>query len=423
MNYRVIPPDGMLEARVRLPLSKSISNRLLIFNQLTPGGAPRPELADAADTRVMARALDSESAIVNVEGAGTAMRFLTALYAATPGREVTIDGDERMRQRPIGPLVDALRQLGADIEYSGQEGFPPLHIKGRRLRGGTVKVDAGVSSQFVSALLMVAPTMESPVTFDLEGEEVSMPYIKMTTSMMEARGVECRYEAYSIIVEPGQYVPVQSTVEGDWSAASYWYEIAALSAGFITLDNLERDSVQGDRHVADIYQGFCVDTLWEGEEGGIDLQLTPDQAPRLVMDLADYPDLVPSIVVTAVMLGVPFRLTGLGSLRIKECDRIEALVTEMAKVGAELTAEGSTLTWELERHPIGEMPRFATHGDHRMAMALAPVSIFIPGIVIEDAEVVEKSYPGYWQALIDAGFTLLDGDEPMPDIDNEEEDS
>lgn len=421
MNYRVIPPDGMLEARVRLPLSKSISNRLLIIHALTDNAGPLPVLADAADTRVMAEALGSDAAEVNVDGAGTAMRFLTALYAATPGRQVTIDGNGRMRQRPIGPLVDALRKLGADIEYTGQEGFPPLVIKGRRLRGGTVKVDAGVSSQFVSALLMVAPTMESPVTFDLEGEAVSMPYIKMTTSMMEACGVECRYEEYRIIVEPGHYKPVETVVEGDWSAASYWYEIAALSAGFITLDGLTRDSVQGDRHIADIFKSFCVDTLWEGEEGGIDLQLTPDQAPRLVMDLTDYPDLVPSIVVTAVMLGVPFRLSGLGSLRIKECDRLEALVDEMHKIGAELKVENDVLSWELERHPIGEMPWFATHGDHRMAMALAPVSIFIPGIVVEDAEVVEKSYPGYWQALTDVGFSLLDGDAPMPEINNAED--
>lgn len=408
MNYRILPPDEMLQARVALPRSKSVSNRLLVINALTPGALPLPPLADCDDTRVMQTALEApEASTVDVGACGTAMRFLTALYAATPGREVTITGSERMLQRPIGTLVDALRHLGADIRYAGEEGFPPLAISGRRLKGGVVEIDAQVSSQFISALMMVAPTMEAPLELRLGGTPVSMPYIRLTAWLMEQRGVEPEFDEGLVRVPAGGYKPVAAeAVEADWSAASYWYELEALSMGAITLDGLDPASRQADVAVAAIFSQMGVTTRWQGEEGGIDLEPNPDQDPRLTVDMAACPDLVPAVAVTAALLGIPFRLTGLASLRIKECDRAAALQAELARLGIMTALADNTLSWELERRPVEEMPRFDAHDDHRMAMALAPVALFVPGIVVCGAESVAKSYPDYWEHLRAAGFTL-----------------
>lgn len=424
MDYRIFPPGEMIDATVTLPLSKSISNRLLVINALCPGAPALGPVADCDDTRVLAAALPVASGRVDVGPAGTAMRFLAAYYAATPGADVILDGDDRMRQRPIGALVSALRSLGADISYAGEEGFPPLRIAGRRLGGGDVSIDAQVSSQFVSALLMVAPVMAAPLRLVLTGEPVSFPYIRMTAALMARYGVEVEFSADAVTVAPGPYsapaAPV--AVEPDWSAASYWYEIAALSAGFVNIAGLAPSSMQGDAAVAAIFEQLGINTDFEAEEGVGSLLPTPDQAPRLNIDMAACPDLVPAVVVTAAMLGIPFAISGLASLRIKECDRADALVTEMRRLGLMLTCENNTLTWELQRHPIAELPVFDTYNDHRMAMALAPISIFVPGIVVRDAEVVAKSYPGFWDDLRAAGFTLADPAAPLPGADGDPDD-
>lgn len=418
MDFRILPPDGFVEARLSLPLSKSMSNRALIINALTPGASPLENVAQCDDTDAMRRALSSfdEADVINVGAAGTTMRFLTAFIASRPGCSLILDGSERMRHRPIAVLVDALRALGADIEYAGEEGFPPLRISGRRLKGGELTLDSTVSSQYISALLMVAPLMEDGLKLRLSGEAVSRPYILMTLRMMEDAGIESDFTADTVTVAPQTYRPFATEVEGDWSAAAAWYEIEALSSGAVTIDNLCRESCQGDRKLADIFARLGVVTEWEGEDGGTDLVASPDQEARLRIDFSDTPDLAQYVIVTCAMLGIPFHFTGLSTLAIKETDRVKAVCTELAKIGILLQPEGNDmLSWEGQRRPFTELPRFETYDDHRMAMCLAPIALYIPGIIINDAEVVSKSYPEFWDELRRAGFTLLDGDAPLPD--------
>ncbi len=403
MNCRVFPPDEMLETQVSLPLSKSISNRALVINALTDGALPLKKVAKCDDTDVMVAALSSDEACVNIGAAGTAMRFLTAYYSSQPGREIVIDGTERMRHRPIAVLVDALRACGATIEYVGEECYPPLRISGKKLHGGDITLSASVSSQYISALLMIAPTMEQGLRLTLEGDIISRPYIMMTLSMMRQWGVESEFVGNIITIAPQKYAPVDFEVEADWSAASYWYEIAALSSGDVSLQGLNSKSVQGDSEISKYFENLGINTHFNNEM--VELEPSPDLVPRLNIDLSDQPDLAQTIVVTSCMLGVPFHITGLSTLKIKETDRLEALRAEMLKLGVVLTIErDSELIWDGTRRPIYEFPVIDTYEDHRMAMAFAPVSIFIPGIVINNIEVVSKSYPDYWQHLQDAGF-------------------
>ncbi len=415
MNLRIFPPDELLEADITLPLSKSITNRALIINALTPGAEPLGDMASCDDSQAMIAALSSADTAINIGAAGTTMRFLTAFYASQPGRQVTLDGSERMRHRPIGILVEALRSLGADIAYRGEEGFPPLAINGRQLEGGELTIEANVSSQYISALLMIAPTMAKGLKLRLMGDVASRPYIAMTLGLMKHWGVECQWEGDVITVPSASYRPAAFSVEADWSAASYWYEIEALTSGWVTLRGLQEKSLQGDSALAQIYTKLGVDTSFQPDEGeGVALSANPDQAPRLEVDLAETPDIAQSIIATCAMLGVPFRITGLASLKIKETDRLEAMRRELLKVGVVMTIEEDSIaSWDGRRRPIMEMPVFDTYEDHRMAMALAPVSLYVPGVVINNVEVVAKSYPEFWQHLIDAGFKLVDADHPV----------
>lgn len=412
MDYRIFSPDGLIEASIELPLSKSMSNRALAIAALTPGGDPPGlRVAECDDTRVMLRAVAGERpASIDVEGAGTAMRFLTAVVAATPGWNAVIDGSARMRERPVGALVDALRACGAAVEYEGREGFPPLRVEGRALRGGAVELDASESSQFASALLMAAPVMARGLVLTLRGETASTPYIDMTIGMMRRAGADVNREGRVIIVAPGGYHPVDQIVEADWSAAAFWYEIQAMSSGFVSLGGLARNSLQGDSACSAIFENLGVVTDFDGEEEGMtDLTASPDLTPRLALDMSATPDLVPPLVVACAMLGVPFRLTGVATLRLKECDRLAALRTELLKAGVDITIEGDdTLWWEGRRVPVVELPVFDSHDDHRMAMSLAAVALYAPGIVVRDAEVVAKSYPAFWDDLRKAGFTVVD---------------
>lgn len=403
MNCRVFPPDEMLETRVSLPLSKSISNRALIINALTDSALPLKKVAKCDDTDVMVVALSSDEACVNIGAAGTAMRFLTAYFSSRQGREVVIDGTERMRHRPIAVLVDALRACGATIEYVGEDGYPPLRISGKKLQGGKITLSASVSSQYISALLMIAPTMEQGLSLTLEGDIISRPYIMMTLSMMHQWGVKSEFIGNTIAIAPQKYIPVDFEVEADWSAASYWYEIAALSSSDVSLHRLSRQSVQGDSEVSKYFENLGINTHFN--DGIVKLEPSPDLSPRLNIDLSDQPDLAQTIVVTSCMLGIPFHITGLSTLKIKETDRLEALRTELLKLGVILTIEReSELIWDGSRRPVYEFPVIDTYEDHRMAMAFAPVSLFVPGIVINNIEVVSKSYPDYWQHLQEAGF-------------------
>ncbi len=453
MDIRIFPPEEMIELTVNLPLSKSIINRLLIINALS-GAAPDGDFAKKAsetsdDCRMLAEALSalrSGSREINVGAAGTAMRFLTAFLAcdnpAVPvGEAVTLDGDERMRNRPIGELVDALRKLGADIRYSAREGFPPLEITPRKLNGGEITVDASISSQFVSALMMIAPTLSAPLTITLMGEAASRPYITMTEALMKRFGAEVDFQRYTIELAPGRYsAEVDMSVEPDWSAASYWYAIAALSAGFITLADMRLPSIQGDSRCAELSEMLGVMTTdamdfdddddddddsdddTDGSSGpveGLMISPSPEQFSRFEVDLYENPDLAQTFAVASAMLGIPFHLRGLSTLRIKETDRLKAIQTEMDKFGFIVEIRGgSELVWNGERHPIFELPAVDTYGDHRMAMAFAPAAVFVPGIVIRNAEVVSKSYPRFWDDMRSAGFTIVDAaSTDAPDLD------
>ena len=407
MNCHIFPPEEFIESRIELPLSKSISNRALIINALTGIDTPMMQVAKCDDTDAMVSALTSNSAEINIGAAGTAMRFLTAYFAASPSRSVTLDGSERMRQRPISALVDTLRACGADIEYGLNQGFPPLHIKGKKLIGGEISLPASISSQYISALLMVAPTMERGITLTLEGDIISRPYIMMTLSMMKTWGIGYDFTDNVIKIPPQNYRPTVFEVEADWSAASYWYEIAALSSGNISLKGLNNPSLQGDSYIAQLFEQFGIITRFE--DGITILEPTPDSAPRLNIDLSDQPDIAQTVAVTACMLGIPFAITGLSTLKIKETDRLEALRTEMLKLGMELIIENnSKLSWDGNRMPITQMPEINTYKDHRMAMAFAPVALYIPGIIINDIDVVSKSYPEFWKHLQDAGFKFAE---------------
>lgn len=391
-----------------MPLSKSLSARALVVSALGGETAPDFKVAECDDTAALLQGLSITEGAVDIGAAGTAMRFLTAYYAATPGVHVVLTGSERMLRRPIGPLVEALRTLGADISYEGQEGYPPLAIRGKKLPGGAVEINSEISSQYISALLMVAPVMRDGIALTLGGTAVSMPYIRMTLAVMERFGVEASVEGNRITVAPARYCASPGfAVEGDWSAASYWFEIQALTCGWTALEGLTEDSLQGDKALIPLYDNLGVETSFEKNPPCACLEATPDLSPRFTADMSDTPDLAQAVAVTCAMLGVPFTLTGLRSLRIKETDRIAALAAELAKVGILLDIEGDeAISWDGTRRPIAMIPEFDTYNDHRMAMALAPVAVYIPGIVIRDASVVSKSYPGFWNDLRTAGFTV-----------------
>ena len=392
MDYRIFAPDKIV-MEVELPASKSISNRMLILNALC--GGELHNVARCDDTDAMRRALATDTtasgavATVNIGAAGTAMRFLTAYYATLEGSTVILDGTERMRHRPIALLVDALRRCGADIEYAGEEGFPPLRITGRKLSASHIEMAGNVSSQYISALLMVAPLMGCR-TVTLTGEIISLPYITMTLTLMRLMGVDCVMNGNNIsIPADAHYVPCDFTVENDWSAASYWLEMQSLlPESRITLKGLHSESAQGDSAVAGIFSRM----------GGT--------AP-IILDLKETPDLAQTIVVTACLLGRHFHITGLRTLRIKETDRIDALCTQLRRLGYIITAgDDFSLSWNGERCAPEPEPHISTFDDHRMAMAFAPAAVLFPGIVIDDVEVVSKSYPDFWRHLEAAGFTL-----------------
>ncbi len=410
MNYRIFPPDDILEATVQLPMSKSIAARAMIIEALSTGTvSSTPHIC--SDTDRLLEALQLKEGTAHLGGSGTALRFLTAFFAATEGAEITLTGDSSLLQRPVEPLVSALRSLGADIEYTDRQGHAPLHIRGKRLSGGSVTVDSTVSSQYLSALMLAAPVMEAPLTILTPGKRSSEPYMRLTAAMMEKAGVEVDIIPESITVS-GSYRPVTFEPEADWSAATYWYETAAISAGWITLPDLILHSAQPDAAAADIFVRLGVLTAPAEDGSGLELSATPDLHSRLDLDVSGTPDMVPALVATACAIGTPFSLTGVESLRHKECDRLNALTAEMARIGCHLETEHSsnssalTLSWDGRRFPVTEIPEFETYRDHRMAMALATLALLIPGMMIKDAEVTDKSYPGFWDALRAAGFTL-----------------
>lgn len=415
-----IQPPQTLRGTGQLPSSKSLSNRALIIDALMrtqQGGALEVGvkcLAQCDDTDVMLRALSQpEATEINILAAGTAMRFLTAYYACMPGERV-ITGTPRMCQRPIAVLVEALHSLGAEISYVNDEGFPPLRIKGAVLKGQMVELSGHVSSQYISALLLIAPILPHGLTLRLTGDIVSRSYIDMTLALMRNFGASVAWvDECTIVVAPQPYQRSQPfVVESDWSAASYWYELVALSPdpeACITLPRLYQDSLQGDRAVADYYAQLGVHTEWLEE--GVRLTKQALTATHFEADLTLQPDIAQTIIATLCALHIPFRISGLQTLRIKETDRIAALQTELAKFGYLIAEEiPGTLVWNGQMQPndATRPVTIATYDDHRMAMAFAPLALALSTpLYIAHPEVVTKSYPTYWEALAAVGFLCV----------------
>ena len=398
-------PADSIHARIHLPASKSISNRALILNALAYSPYEIGNLSGCDDTRVMIRALDSNATHFDVGAAGTSMRFLTAFLAKTVG-EWTLTGSERMKQRPIRLLVDALNSLGARIEYLENEGFPPLKIYGSAMMGGEICLNGGVSSQYISALMMIAPYMVNGLTIKLEGKVISVPYIEMTRSMMAEFGVETEFENNTIRIAPRHYTPVHFTVESDWSAASYWYGmLSVVEKGEVFLEGLKKDSYQGDSKVAVLFEQLGVKTEYLPD--GVRLTPNRNNCSHFSYNFVNEPDLAQTFAVVCCMKGIPFEFGGVQSLKIKETDRVAALINELAKLGfaIEEPAEGK-LAWKGKTIASEKSPVIKTYDDHRMAMAFAPAALKIP-LEIEHPEVVSKSYPDFWKDLKLAGMEIL----------------
>lgn len=413
MQYIVSCPEH-IDTSIMLPASKSISNRALIIQALTKGGMMPENLSDCDDTEVIIRGLGKQSEIIDIKAAGTAMRFMTAYLSATEG-EHTITGTERMKHRPIGILVDALRYLGAEIEYVGEEGYPPLRIRGRQLEGGTLLIAGDVSSQYISALLMIAPILTKGLELKLTGNIISRPYIDLTLHLMHEFGVAAEWSDFDMIrVKPQPYQQRAYTIESDWSAASYWYEILALTddtQSKVALQGLKDGSRQGDSTVRYIFSLLGIKTSFKekGVNGMPEALLTRHSRMlnRMDYDFTNQPDLAQTLIAVCPVLGIPFHFTGLGTLKIKETDRIEAMKREMEKLGYILhEEEGTALSWTGERCEPMTQPTIDTYEDHRMAMSFAPLAIKLGEIRINNPEVVSKSYPHYWADLRKAGFKI-----------------
>ncbi len=412
MQYKVFPPEHLCST-ISLPASKSICNRALVINALAHGQSMPDNLSDCDDTQVIVRALREMPETIDIKAAGTAMRFLTAYLAVTDG-EHKITGTERMQHRPIKVLVNALRYLGADIHYTGEEGFPPLFIRGKQLVGGRVELPGNVSSQYISALLMIGPVLNEGIELTLTGKIISRPYIDLTIHLMHDFGAKVTWkDVRTIKAEPGGYNLRPFLIENDWSAASYWYEMMALCGDYsaeIRLSGLCDGSRQGDSGVRYLFSMLGVKTIFDDTRSGnpttVTLKKVRVNLPRLDYDFINQPDMAQTFVVCCALKNIPFHFTGLESLKIKETDRMEALKTEMLKMGYVIRdIGGKELIWDGERC---EPSRSAidTYEDHRMAMAFAPAAFVFPGLCINNPQVVSKSYPLFWKHLEQAGFTI-----------------
>ncbi|MGV3598586.1 MAG: 3-phosphoshikimate 1-carboxyvinyltransferase [Bacteroidota bacterium] len=387
---------------VALPASKSIANRLLVINALAANAITINNLSQANDTRLLHSILgelsfNTTSAVeIDCHDAGTVMRFLTAFFAITEGKWL-LKGTERMHQRPIGILVEKLKELGADIEYLQTEGYPPLLINGRQLKGGEISIDAGISSQYISAMMMIAPYLKNGLALKLEGKITSKPYISLTSGLMQQCGVQAVFIRNVVAIPEGKYRPTKITVESDWSAASYWYAIAAVAnRAEIQLKGLLPDSLQGDSVVARLMEEFGVTTTFTNN--GVLIRNGGTVTNHFEHDFTDCPDLGPTFIALCGAMGIPARFYGLESLAIKESDRTTALATELGKVGVVFEQNGEY--WQLipnkEALNSSKTIEFDTYNDHRLAMALSVFSIVLSEIKINNPQVIIKSYPTFW---------------------------
>jgi len=393
-------------SKINITGSKSESNRLLLLQALF-SNIEIDNLSNSDDSIVMSEALTTTSNMINIHHAGTAMRFLTAYFATQNGREVVLTGSERMKERPIKILVDALQSLGADISYLESEGFPPLKIKGKTLSQNKTCLKASVSSQYISALLLIAPRLENGLELTLEGEITSVPYINMTLSLLNEVGIETSFKKQVIKVAKQSKVNNQKLViESDWSSASYFYSIVALSpvGTEISLSSYKKNSLQGDSVLAEIYKQFGVETRFNTNEIVLHKSEIVSGQSSVKLNLANTPDIAQTITVTCLGLGLECELTGLHTLKIKETDRLLALKTEIEKLGGDISISNDSL-WLKPLNTIKSHIRIDTYNDHRMALAFAPLALKT-SIVINDAEVVSKSYPSFWEDLKSIGFEI-----------------
>lgn len=389
-----------------LPASKSISNRVIIIDALAGGGSQLSNLSSANDTQLMKKLITSPATELDVEDAGTTMRFLTA-FCSLAGKDKIITGTDRMKLRPIGILVDGLRKLGAEIEYLEKEGFPPIRTRGFKGQAtSAVSIRGDVSSQYISALMMVAPTLPKGLTLKFEGPVTSRPYVEMTASLMKQFGAECQVLEKEVLISSKPYTPSSITVESDWSAASYWYAFAALAEqAEIELPNMTMKSLQGDRVVDDLMKTLGVRSTSRGDS----LILTKaNHQHELAWDFTHCPDLAQTAAVVCSAKGIKGAFTGLESLRIKETDRIKALQHELKKMGTSFLEKDGNWVLTPSQKQLSNGLYFNTYLDHRMAMAFAPLAT-LQDITIEDPAVTRKSYPKFWDDMKDLGFTVSPG--------------
>ena len=414
-QYKLTAPERLAQT-IQLPASKSISNRALIIYALSRGRNLPQNLSDCDDTEVIINALRTMPDEINIKAAGTAMRFMTAYLSVMRGTHV-ITGTERMQHRPIAILVDALRKLGAQIEYVAEEGFPPLRITGKKLAGGQLVIPGNVSSQYISALLMIGPMLEEGLTLQLTGDIISRPYIDLTLWMMGEFGAEAKWSsADTITVAHKPYKSRDYFIESDWSGASYWYEMVALSDDSdaeVKLTGLMDGSMQGDSTTRYIFSLLGVKTIFETQKKGVPQMVTLKKNGRgvskLEYDFVNAPDLAQTFVVTCAALDIPFHFKGLSTLKIKETDRIAALKKEMQKLGYVIhDVNDSELYWDGERCEPNLAAGIDTYEDHRMALAFAPFAMKQPGLIINNPQVVTKSYPKFWDDLKSVGFKIID---------------
>lgn len=396
---------GILNAEIQISGSKSESNRLLILQKLF-SNLEIENLSDSDDTEHMQEALTSTSNLVDVGHAGTAMRFLTSYFAISENREVVLTGSDRMQNRPIRILVDALRELGASIDYMDKEGYPPLQIKGSNFNKASVSILGSVSSQYISSLLLIGAKLPKGLEIHLQGEITSLPYIKMTLALLNQVGIKSSFDDKTVRVFPASTMEEKTiTVESDWSSASYYYSIVALSpiGSQITLNSYRKESLQGDACLAEIYEHFGV--LTEFKKNKIILQKVEQSSDEtLDLDLKNAPDIAQTIAVTCFALGVSCNLIGLHTLKIKETDRLVALENELSKFGATVSVTDKSLHLK-KSEKINSEVAIETYNDHRMAMAFAPLALQVP-LTIRDANVVTKSYKNFWGDLQSLGFTI-----------------
>jgi 3-phosphoshikimate 1-carboxyvinyltransferase len=402
MNLLLQTTHSNLKAQIAVTGSKSETNRLLLLQALFPA-ITLANTSNSDDSEVMEKALMGKEEIVDIHHAGTAMRFLTAFFAVNEGREVVLTGSPRMQERPIKVLVESLQQLGAIISYEKEAGYPPIRIKGQKITASNVNIPANVSSQYISALMLVAPKLENGIEINLVGEITSVPYIKMTLALLNDLDIKTSFEGNVIKVYPKTAVETKEmTVESDWSSASYFFSVVALSeTASISLSSYKKTSLQGDSALVEIYKQMGVDSRFENNS----LTLTKDinfKPETLKLELNNTPDIAQTIVVTCLGLGIGCHLSGLHTLKIKETDRLEALRIELTKLGANISVTNDSLTL-IASNTINPNIKIATYNDHRMAMAFAPLALKVP-IIIENAEVVSKSYPDFWEDLRSLGF-------------------